>query len=473
MLTVRMAGCVFSVSTSRSSGPSKHSWLSGSPSAASASSNTASALRVGLGQRAAHADFLRALPWKHERDHVALTGMAAMPRSSRSTSRPTENRCARPMAFSTAVADERPWPTMTMPLTPSSSAPPYSAASSRRLSSAVSAPLGQRLDHVHQALADLERDVAGEPVAHDHVGHAGIDVARFDVADEVDRRALQQLMRLARQLVALGLLFADRQQPDTRPLESQRNLREHRAHHAELHQMAGPALGVGADVEQDRRALLGRDDRRQRRPFHAGNQAQPGARRHHGRAGAAGRHDRRGVPVGDLLHRDANRRAWLAPQRRRRRLVHPDDVGRIDDRDRQARRDPDTSTARPRSPAPGRPAAPTSAARARPPRRPRRWDRGQSRPPSRRRRLRMWQSSGRLAQGHADGARRVALAARANPRQSRVTLGFVDRLHLPAAIEPAVGAHLVGPLGFLALGAFAELDGRQGVVRPALGGAGL
>ena len=90
------------------------------------------ALGVGLGQRATHADFLRALPWKHEGDHVALTGMAAMPRSSRSTSRPSENRCARPTAFSTAVADERPCPTMTMPLTPSSRAPPYSAASSRR-----------------------------------------------------------------------------------------------------------------------------------------------------------------------------------------------------------------------------------------------------------------------------------------------------------------------------------------------------
>ena len=41
MLTVRMAGCVFSVSTSRSSGPSKQRPLSDSPSAASASSNTA------------------------------------------------------------------------------------------------------------------------------------------------------------------------------------------------------------------------------------------------------------------------------------------------------------------------------------------------------------------------------------------------------------------------------------------------
>ena len=39
MLTARIAGCVFSVSVSRSSGPSKQMRLSGSPSAASASSN--------------------------------------------------------------------------------------------------------------------------------------------------------------------------------------------------------------------------------------------------------------------------------------------------------------------------------------------------------------------------------------------------------------------------------------------------
>ena len=39
MLTARIAGCVFSVSVSASSGPSKHKRLSGSPSAASASAN--------------------------------------------------------------------------------------------------------------------------------------------------------------------------------------------------------------------------------------------------------------------------------------------------------------------------------------------------------------------------------------------------------------------------------------------------
>ena len=68
--------------------------------------------------------------------------------------------------------------------------------------------------------ADLQRDVAGEAVADDDVGFAGVDVAALDVADESHRRRLEQLVRLARQLVALALFFADRQQPDARRLDT-------------------------------------------------------------------------------------------------------------------------------------------------------------------------------------------------------------------------------------------------------------
>jgi hypothetical protein len=52
-------------------------------------------------------------------------------------------------------------------------------------------------------------DVAGEAVADDHVGGAVVDFAPFDVADEADRCALEQAMRLARELVALVGFFAD------------------------------------------------------------------------------------------------------------------------------------------------------------------------------------------------------------------------------------------------------------------------
>ena len=73
-LTVRIAGWVFSVSVESASGPSKHRRLSEAPwapepwrrwpSAASASSNVGARNRIGVGERAAHADLLRALSGK-------------------------------------------------------------------------------------------------------------------------------------------------------------------------------------------------------------------------------------------------------------------------------------------------------------------------------------------------------------------------------------------------------------------------
>ena len=52
----------------------------------------------------------------------------------------------------------------------------------------------------------LSATLPGEAVADDHVGVAAVDVARLDVADEGERRRLEQLVRLARQLVALASL---------------------------------------------------------------------------------------------------------------------------------------------------------------------------------------------------------------------------------------------------------------------------
>ena len=48
------------------------------------------------------------------------------------------------------------------------------------------------LDHFDDALAHLQRDIADEAVAYDDVGMAGIKIAPFDVADEIQRKRLQQ-----------------------------------------------------------------------------------------------------------------------------------------------------------------------------------------------------------------------------------------------------------------------------------------
>ena len=125
---------------------------------------------------------------------------------------------------------------MQTPRTPSSGAPPYSRVIQPPAKVVERPPrkqrahlgrhrAGQRLaQHVaHKpahAFAGLQRHVAHKAVADDHVGLAAEDVAAFNVADEVDRQRLQQRKRLARQVVALGLFFADREQAHARLRES-------------------------------------------------------------------------------------------------------------------------------------------------------------------------------------------------------------------------------------------------------------
>ena len=107
-LTARIAGCVFSVSWRRSAGPSKHSALSDSPSAASASANVSRQMSNREARRLPHADLLRTLTGKDERDHDGrdpdgapcddfarqADRRAADPRSAR----PCGPRCAPPWA---------------------------------------------------------------------------------------------------------------------------------------------------------------------------------------------------------------------------------------------------------------------------------------------------------------------------------------------------------------------------------------
>src|SRR5215471_13718029 len=70
------------------------------------------------------------------------------------------------------------------------------------------------LEHVHQALADLECDVADEAVANDDVDLARVHVAAFDVADEIEPQALEQRPGRARHVVALVIFLADRENAD-------------------------------------------------------------------------------------------------------------------------------------------------------------------------------------------------------------------------------------------------------------------
>ena len=79
-----------------------------------------------LGQRPAHADLLRTLSGKEKRDHRPGTEAAAISCSTRGMKSLVANRYAIAIALRIAFADDRPWPTIARPATPSSGAPPYS-----------------------------------------------------------------------------------------------------------------------------------------------------------------------------------------------------------------------------------------------------------------------------------------------------------------------------------------------------------
>ena len=82
--------------------------------------------REGLGQRAAHAHLLRTLSREQKGYQLCDTVTAAISCSSCRSSGWVANREAIATAFRTALADDRPWPTIARPATPSSGTPPYS-----------------------------------------------------------------------------------------------------------------------------------------------------------------------------------------------------------------------------------------------------------------------------------------------------------------------------------------------------------
>ena len=140
--------------------------------------------------------------------------IAATPSRRRPAARPGRARRRRPAATPTttalriALADERPWPTSTRPddaeqrraavlgvvdaLAEAPERPARQQVADLARERARQLFAQQLLDHLDQAFAQLQHDVAGEAVADDDVGAAREDVAGLDVADEVERRRLQQ-----------------------------------------------------------------------------------------------------------------------------------------------------------------------------------------------------------------------------------------------------------------------------------------
>ena len=166
---------------------------------------------------------------------------------------------------------------------------------------------------------------------------AAVDVARLDVPDELERRRLEQPVRLARQLVALGRLLADREQADARRARCRAPTRAYTLPiTANCSRCCGPAFDARADVEQHRRRIRARRNR--------GGQRRPIRRRAACRTRACAAIDRRARVAGaeqrrGLAARDESAATAIdAPGLRRSAAAgdsfHRDDVRRVDDRAR-------------------------------------------------------------------------------------------------------------------------------------------
>src|ERR1019366_3839224 len=194
----------------------------------------------------------------------------------------------------------------------------------------------QCLEHVHQPLAHLERHVAGEAVADDHVHFAGIDIASFHVADEVDVQVLEQGPGGARQVVAFVLFFADREDPHARSRAMKNVARVDLAHDGELRQHFRGAIHVGAHVYQHYRGTEhGREDAEQRGTFHARHHALHHFGGGHDGARVSGGHEPLGAPIAYQPRGHAHRAIPFGPYRLGGAVFHGHAFAGMDNLDRK------------------------------------------------------------------------------------------------------------------------------------------
>ena len=141
---------------------------------------------------------------------------------------------------------------------------------------------------------------------------------------EVEGALGQERVRLERELVPLLRLLADREQAHLGVREAEDLLGEDRAHVGELEQVLGAGVGVGAAVEQHRRAVARRDRHGDRRAHHAREAADLEQAGGEHRAGVAGRDHRVGPPLGDRAAGCDERAVRLRAHGLGRLLVHRD-----------------------------------------------------------------------------------------------------------------------------------------------------
>ncbi len=165
-------------------------------------------------------------------------------------------------------------------------------------------------DETGRALRRLQRHIAGKTVADDDIGLATSDLVAFGKAIERQgqaRRRAQDRGGVTDFFRALHVFRADVHDANARAFKIESDARISRAHHRELHQVAGVALGIGAQVQHDHVIVAERRQQsRQSGPINAGHGTQRQLGHRHQRAGITGR----------------NRSARLASLHRRDRHAH-------------------------------------------------------------------------------------------------------------------------------------------------------
>src|SRR5467141_4501551 len=189
-----------------------------------------------------------------------------------------------------------------------------------------------------QAFANLQRDVAHEAITHDDIHVAGKQIPAFDIADKMHRTLLQSGVNLARQLVALDLFFADREQSDARALAAKGRAVVDLSHHRELDQVLGFRIHVRTYIEQHGNAALGvRKRRGQGHAIHRLQRSEQKFRHSHDRAGVSRAHHSVGLRFAHQTRRHVHRTVPLPPECLRGMIIHSDHFACRHDLDRQVR----------------------------------------------------------------------------------------------------------------------------------------
>ena len=177
-------------------------------------------------------------------------------------------------------------------------------------------------NHLGESFGGFQGHVADKAVAHDHVGGALENVVTFNVAVKIQVAVAQQFCSPLHHVIALDGFLADIEQAHARIRLVLHRRYQHGPHDAELQQMFGRAIDIGAHVEHQRVAHA--------RRHHAGNgwtvDARQGfqdeAGRRHQRASITRRHAGIGLARLDEIDGHAHRGILLAAQGQRWRLVH-------------------------------------------------------------------------------------------------------------------------------------------------------